>query len=553
MENMTLKARMYVLGLIAIGGIILAGGFGVYSLSAFSAKLESDLAEVRLGVHTLVDIQSASIDFKTQIQEWKNILIRGNSEEEFKKHEKAFFDKQAAVQERLKKSLEVLRNENDPANAKVIPDLESLIKDHAALGVAYKAALEGFDNADPETGKKVDRAVKGQDRAATEGLNQIVNALEKGDFEHLEMQIKSAHDAYAQSRNLLAGLMFVCFVLAGGIVFATIRQINRQISLVQEATAAIKQTLDLTLRIPVSGKHEIARVAASVNGLLDEFQAVVRRMKDAGTHVSSASDELAHSVRQLTEAVEQQNEATASMAASVEEMAVSVTHVSDSSSTAKDIASESLASADRGKLAIDQTAREMLEMAETVNGTSRAMDTLSKRNDEIGNIVGVIKEIADQTNLLALNAAIEAARAGEQGRGFAVVADEVRKLAERTTLSTKEIADVISAIQNETRHAVDDMHRIVGQVNSNAESARQAGELIVQIRDGAGQVLAASSEIDTALKEQSTASDQIAKQVEVIASMSEENTSAMGEAKEASGEMKRLSTEMHEMVDRFKV
>ena len=195
----------------------------------------------------------------------------------------------------------------------------------------------------------------------------------------------------------------------------------------------------------------------------------------------------------------------------------------------------------------------MLEMADTVKATSQAMETLSKRADEIGSIVGVIKEIADQTNLLALNAAIEAARAGEQGRGFAVVADEVRKLAERTTLSTKEVADVITAIQTETRHAVDDMHRIVEQVNSNADGARKAGDLIVRIREGASRVLAASSEIDTALKEQSTASDQIAKQVEVIASMSEENTSAMGEAKDASEEMKRLSTEMHEMVDRFRV
>jgi methyl-accepting chemotaxis protein len=118
-------------------------------------------------------------------------------------------------------------------------------------------------------------------------------------------------------------------------------------------------------------------------------------------------------------------------------------------------------------------------MAETVKLTSQSMETLSKRTDEIGSIVGVIKEIADQTNLLALNAAIEAARAGEQGRGFAVVADEVRKLAERTTLSTKEVADVISAIQRETRSAVDDMHRIVGEVTANADSARQAGELII--------------------------------------------------------------------------
>ncbi len=315
MQNLTLKARMYVLGLIAVGGIILAGGFGIVSLSAFNAKLEKDLADVRHGVHTLVGIQSASIDFKTQIQEWKNILIRGNSEEEFKRYEKAFFEKQAAVQDRLKKSLDALKQANEPENAGLVQDLGALIKNHAELGVAYKAALEGFDKADPEAGKKVDHAVKGKDRATTEGLNAIVSALEKSEFEHLERQIESAKESYAQSRNLLAGLMLLCFVLASGIVLLTIRQINRQISLVQESTAEIKQRLDLTLRIPVSGNHEIARVAASVNGLLDEFQAVVRRMKEAGSRVSGASDELSHSIKQLSSAVEQQNEATASTAA----------------------------------------------------------------------------------------------------------------------------------------------------------------------------------------------------------------------------------------------
>ena len=550
---MTLKTRMFILGLIAIGGIFFAGGFGIYSLSAFNAKLESDLAEVQTGVHTLVGLQNASIDFKTQVQEWKNILIRGNNEENFQRYEKAFFEKEAVVQERFKKSLAMIQGNNDPANAETNAALESLIKDHAELGAAYKVALAGFDKADPEAGKKTDELVKGKDRAPTEGLNKIVSDLEARELAHLERQIQSAREAYTRSRNLLAALMLLCFALAGGIVLVTVRQINRQISQVQEATAGIKKSLDLTLRIPVSGRHEIGDVATSVNGLLDEFQTVVRRMKEAGAHVSGASDELAHSVSTLSSAVDQQNEATASMAASVEEMAVSVTHVSDSSSTAKGIAGESLASADHGKLVIDRTANEMLQMAETVKLTSQSMETLSKRTDEIGSIVGVIKEIADQTNLLALNAAIEAARAGEQGRGFAVVADEVRKLAERTTLSTKEVADVISAIQRETRSAVDDMHRIVGEVTANADSARQAGELIIQIREGASQVLGASSEIDYALKEQSVASSQIAKQVEVIASMSEENASAMMEAKESSAEMKQLSTEMHDMVDRFTV
>ena len=553
MQNLTIKFRIIALGLIAVLSTLVAGGFGIFSLGSFNTRLEADLGDIRTGVHTLVSIQSASIDFKTQVQEWKNILIRGNDEEAFKKHEQAFADKEKAVQQRLSEALEVLKKNSDPVNDQAAKDLDSVIKAHAELGTAYRAALGGFDKADPESGKKVDVAVRGKDRATTEGLDKIVAAIEKGEFEHMDRQVMKSREDYSGLRNELTVLMLFGMVLSFAIVVLTVRQITRQIALAQNAISSIKQSLDLTCRIPVSGRHEIAVVAESVNSLLDEFQTVVRRMKDAGVHVSGTSDELAQSVSQLSTAVEQQNEATASMAASMEEMAVSIAHVSDSSSSAKAIAQGSLTSADEGKQVVDRTVNEMVEMAETVQGTSRSMETLSLRTDEIGGIVSVIKEIADQTNLLALNAAIEAARAGEQGRGFAVVADEVRKLAERTTSSTKQVAEVIAAIQSETRHAVDNMHRVVEQVTTNAKSARQAGESIVEIREGSNRVVEVSAEIDNALKEQSSASELISKKVEVIASMSEENTSAMSETREASSEMKRLSAEMHDMVDRFKV
>ncbi|MEI7611568.1 MAG: methyl-accepting chemotaxis protein [Betaproteobacteria bacterium] len=553
MKNLTIKFRILILGILAVGGLVVAGGFGLIQLSRFNSQLEADLAGIRVGVETLVNIQTASIDFKTQVQEWKNILIRGNKEEDFARYEKLFFEKEKVVQERLKKAVEVLKKENAPSNTNAINDLEKLIKDHAELGSSYRSALAGFNKSDPDAGKKVDVAVKGKDRETTEGINKIVLALEKSEFEHFDKQIVSAQISFVNSRNLLIGMIMIGLVLTGGIAFVTLRQISAQIENVQSATTDIKQNLNLTRRISISGNDEMAQVAISVNALLEEFQSVLRSMKEAGSHVSCTSDELSNSVSQLSAAVEQQNEATSSMAASVEEMAVSVTHVSDSSTTAQGIAQESRTNAKAGGQIIDQTVREMVEMAESVQGTSRTMEKLSQRTDEIGSIVSVIKEIADQTNLLALNAAIEAARAGEQGRGFAVVADEVRKLAERTTLSTKEVADVISAIQNETRHAVADMSLIAIQVTKNAESAQQAGDSIIQIREGSDRVVEVSSDIATALKEQSTASEMIAKQVEVIASMSEENTAAMSEARKASEALKKLSTEMQQMVDRFKV
>ena len=553
MNVLTIKARIILLGMLAIGGVLIAGCFGIYQLSRLDIQLEEDMKDVHDGVLIMLDIQAASVDFKTQVQEWKNILIRGNNDDQFVKYEKAFHEKEQAVQAKLRKALDALRKDNDPVNAGVITGLEKVIKDHADLGTAYKSALTSFNKADPETGKKVDVAVKGKDRATTEGLTTILTSFEKSEMDHLGKQVIEAKQMFVASRNVQIGLIVLVLILSAGISVVTIRTISAKVMEVQQATAEIKATLNLTRRIPVSGEDELAKVARSVNSLLDEFQAVVKRMKDAGDHVSKASGELSHSVSQLSSAVDQQNEATSSMAAAVEEMAVSVTHVSDSSLAAQQIAQESLSKAETGGQVIETTVREMLGMASAVQSTSIKMEDLGNRTDQIGSIAGVIKDIADQTNLLALNAAIEAARAGEQGRGFAVVADEVRKLAERTTGATNEISGVITAIQTETRNAVADMSQVVSQVNANAEGARQAGESILQIRNGSSRVVEVTSEIAVALREQSSASEMIAQRVEVIASQSEVNANAMGEAKMASNEMKRLSNELHEIVERFRV
>jgi methyl-accepting chemotaxis protein len=553
MKNLTIRAQVWLLGILAVAGIVVSSGFGIAMLSRFNAEQEATFTNVEKNVRDLIELEDTAVDFKTQVQEWKDLLIRGNAPEDFDKYEQAFLKKHEAVQARLNHLLTSLRADPEAAKGESVARIERLLADHAALGELYRQALAGFDKADAGAGKKVDAQVRGKDRPTSAGMAEVVEKLEKAERDHLASQIEAARSRYESSRSFLLIVSAISMLAAAAVaVFASLR-IVRQIAIVQRTTEQARADLDLTRRIPLDGKDEMGQVARAVNALLDEFQGIVGTMKRNAGQVLTTSQMLAHSVDQLSGAVSQQNDSTNSMAASVEELAVSASHVSDAANTAQDLAQESLTRSEEGSSVIGQTLGHMDAMASTARGTSEAVGALGKRIDEIGSIAGVIKEIADQTNLLALNAAIEAARAGEQGRGFAVVADEVRKLAERTTGATGQIGDLIATIQRESHRTIDDMQTLVAQVHETADVTRTAGSTMEGIQGGSRRVLDLSRDIRSSLREQSTASELIAKQVEVIASMSEENTATMHRTREASIDLSGLSGVMHEAADRFKV
>ena len=545
----TIKLRLLVLGSIAILGICISGGMGLHRLALIEEQLEDTLKNTRYGIHLMINVSQANIHFKTQVQEWKNILIRGHSQEVFAQYRKGYQESERQAQQELQSSLKEMKESSHPRLA----EIEAVIKLHNELSALYTRQISAWDVNDPNNTQRADRALRGLDRPATEAMNALAEGMEKDERSRIESQLEAARALYIETRNAFVIILLVAVSIVGALIFTTTRSINRKIASLQAAIVNIRQRLDLSLRLPAEGSDEISLTARSVNDLLGEFQSVVSRMKDSAAHVSTASEGLATSVAQLSDSVSQQNESTAAMAASVEELAVSVTHISDSSNAAQQISKTSREHAQNGGEVIGKTVAGMVDMTKSLQATAMQVETLGQRSQEIGSIAGVIKEIADQTNLLALNAAIEAARAGEQGRGFAVVADEVRKLAERTGDATTEIANVISAIQTDTQKAVHEMSVVVELANSNAEIARQAGGSIDDIQNGAAEVFNATNDIATALNEQSAANDLIAQQVEVIATMSEKNTVALGGVHQASAEMKQLSDEMHATVDRFKV
>jgi methyl-accepting chemotaxis protein len=545
----TLRGRLIALGILSLSGLLLAGGFGLFQLARLDSGISSDLQTLDRMVSLGLDTQHANIEFKTQVQEWKNILLRGNDPEQFKRFRDGFDQRARSVAAQLGDIERRLREEGSPRVAEV----SALIAAHGDMLARYRSALAAFDLADPESGKKIDRAVKGIDRAATDDMNALAAHIEK-DVSDTIARSRSASSALYRTGlvTLCIAISALALILVTGIVL-TVRRLSIGLVSLRTMLGLARERLDLTVRAPDQHGDELSQAGASINALFAELQATIRIMRDNAQQVATHSSSLHGSVDTLAGALVEQNDSTSNMAAAAEELAVSVAHVSDSAGSARDVSHISLEKADAGGTVIGRATGAMQRAALDVGTAAGGMATLSAQVENIGKIASTIKDIADQTNLLALNAAIEAARAGEQGRGFAVVADEVRKLAERTTLATQEIDSVVGAVQSVTADTLGNMQALVGQFEGISASTREAGLAMDGIRDGSLNVVAVAEDISRALREQRTASENIAQQVERIAGMSESNRNAVQHVSHSADAMNALSQSMRQGLEKFVV
>jgi len=309
---------------------------------------------------------------------------------------------------------------------------------------------------------------------------------------------------------------------------------------------------DLTAHIDLAARDELRYVAGSFNDMAEAMRRLIGSIKDNSDHVADSARSLVTASGQIHVASQCQSDAASSMAAAVEQMTVGIESIARNAGEADALAHRSGELSRQGGEIVAAVVEEISQIAVSVSDSARTVAELGERSGQISAIVGVIGDIAAQTNLLALNAAIEAARAGDQGRGFAVVADEVRKLAERTANSTKEIAQMVAAIQQGTEGAVQGMEQGVAKVNEGVARAQRAGDAMGGIREAANQVLSTVAEISNALREQSAASAEIAQQVTTIARMAEENGEAVGSNHHTASRLSDLAGTLLDNVSRFK-
>lgn len=493
--------RNKLMAIIGAGALaIILASLASYSsalagLNGFGSLLEKDIANER-------SITKMLVDFKTQVQEWKNTLLRGEDDANRTKYWQRFQDREQSIQNEGRALLKTL-DEGEAADL-----VTKFLDAHKNMGTAYRKGFDEF-SAQGYDHKVGDKAVKGIDREPAKLLAAAATKIAEDVKAHSEEAGATAYSALTVYNSIL-GLVIVLFAISA------IWVINRAIvtpsrELVEVFSRISKGSINNEIHI--NRDDELGKLADASRHLQSFLQELSGRLNTTDEELKSISQQLAESSETLVNKVSTANESTDHIASAMTQMSATAQEVAGHAASAANLAQEADEAAKDGVQTMGNAQESINRLATQISDTVEVVKRLEEDTSNVGTVLSVIRGIAEQTNLLALNAAIEAARAGEQGRGFAVVADEVRSLAQKTQQSTTEIEDIIESVQSGAKNTAEVMNASSEVTANSADMFNQASEKLDVISSSISQINGLNMQVATAAEEQTNVSEDIARTV----------------------------------------
>jgi len=537
-SNLTISKRLAVGFGVILALMITLTATGIWSLSGMNSKIEQIIKVNNTKIEHAYAIQNAI----NAIDKSVFTIVLSNDEATTKTERQKIETARAAFQ----------------ASMATLDKLETSVKGKEII-------QELKQNAEISKGandRAIETAASGNTQSAITtitGTMQISNMLGNACNDLVRYQqdqtalgAKDAQATYTRARLFLLIMGVVVFAFAVFLATGLAKSITKPLNYGASIAHKIAEG-DLTARIETMRADETGQLLGAMQNMLENLQRIIGEVKAAATNMASASHELNANSELMSKGAGEQAGRALQVASASEEMSQTILDVAKNTSSIEISSTETAKLARNGEKVVDSSVHKVKAISETIEASAQLIRSLGDRSNQIGHIIGVINDIADQTNLLALNAAIEAARAGEAGRGFAVVADEVKKLAVRTSNSTSEISSMITSMQKEVHEVVASMETITREVTAGVELSTQAGDVLRNIVGSVDQLHVMVQQIASASEEMASTSEQISKDIETIATVSKETSGNSEGITRASLELAELSVNLEKAVAGFNV
>jgi methyl-accepting chemotaxis protein len=540
LRNLSIKAKLFLLTAFMAAMLLVAGGMGFVGVHQSKNAMSRVYNEHVSAINLLNEVRGYQLKMLLE-------LISARLEQDA-------FEIQA-YNDRVDKYIFEISKLLDSYGKQVRAGEEKTLYD------AFLAARKtmGVQGVEPMKDMLMAEDLEGAGQHYSEKLAPAFQASSFALDKLIQYQVQAAGVAYEKvsalavtTETIAAVTTLAGLILSVLLAWAVSVSITRNVGFLRAASTRVAKG-DLTARSAVCCRDELGEVGAAFDAMVAEFSTLIGQVHASSAKVSKEAESLAGIADDVAGGSDAQIQQAGAASVSATELDNAVRGIADRLTQVASLTDQASEQTDQGRRVVNDAVRGIENVARTVEESAAMIVSLGQRSDEIGRIVQVIKDIADQTNLLALNAAIEAARAGEQGRGFAVVADEVRKLAERTAKATAEISAMIQSIQSETGQTVEIMERGSRQVSEGVALANQAGQSLQEISAAVERVVGLIHEISTASSSQSSASDAIARRVGEMAQTAQANGSAVGNAQAAARSLRALAQELEASVTRFQL